>query len=393
MSRDHEFTIEPVSLWKSPHSSQLGASRSYTLTLSPHLIYSQSALLPVLVSSRLHTQLDFQAVGPWWICKDGLSDATQKNEDQGQEGPVSHHVDQGPASNGSGRLQKIPSTREDVFADNTISARDKRTLMRFLRSVLSQPVAEAGPSEGPPADATLPSMLTTQFGMAPSLQQPLMALSLSYDRGGDVKARSAISRIRRHMRSIGAFGAGFGAVMPKYGGAAEIAQVACRASAVGGAVYVLGRGLKKISTWLESEASSEELVQLELSDGEEVKTRFVIGCAEDLPTKIIEETGYSTQDLVQTINSISVVSSPLEHLFPLTSEGGPVPNGAVVVTGGDQTAEEVPAYLVVHSSDSGECPHGQCKFRRPSAHHLFSTPVLLMIISMNTYLHCLQLHC
>lgn len=175
--------------------------------------------------------------------------------------------------------------------------------------------------------------------------------------------------------SIGAFGPGFGAVMPKYGGGAEIAQVACRASAVGGAVYVLGRGINTMIDRKERFAAaeaSEDFVHLELSGGEDIKARLVIGCGEDLPTDITNAAAATTdRDLVKTVHSISIVSSPLEHLFPPTSENGPVPAGAVVVYGGDDenlilnndsASRRAPIYMVVHSSESGESPPGQCEY-------------------------------
>jgi Rab proteins geranylgeranyltransferase component A len=344
------------------------------LTLSPHLIYSQSGLLLALVSSRLHTQLEFQAVGPWWICKDGPTQASE-SERQNSEETSGHEVQITSVSRSNGVLQKIPSTREDVFTDDTLSPRDKRSLMKFLRSIVIETSVEGEPVQ----DITPSVALTTLHAMAPSLQQPLLALSLSYDSAGAVKTRSTASRIRRHMRSVGAFGPGFGAVMPKYGGAAEIAQVACRASAVGGAVYTLGRGLRKISgpneQSAEIEVTREDLIRLELSDGEEIKARLVAGCAEDFPADTMEISATSlNSELVKTLHSISIVSSPLEHLFPPTSESGPVPAGAVVVYGGDEhkrashdhsVSQAVPIYMMVHSSESGECPPGQCKYNLP----------------------------
>ena len=326
--------------------------------MSPHLIYTKSALLPALVSSQLHTQLEFQAVGTWWIIKESPTGVSQI----------------GSGRQSSGTLQKIPSTREDVFADDTLSMRDKRSLMKFLRSIVVPPVSAAEPIQ----DAPLSSRLTTLCAMDPLLDQLLLALSLSYDSPGTVRTISAVSRIRRHIQSIGTIGAGFGVVMPKYGGAAEIAQVACRASAVGGAVYVLGRGLDKISNprdkSAEIDASPNEVVHLELSDGEEINARFVAGCAEDfaMDTASVPATN-SNDGLVKTVHSISIVSSPLEHLFPPTSEGGPVPAGAVVVYGGESHKRTAPGsvlekgavYMVAHSPESGECPPGQCKHKLP----------------------------
>ncbi len=341
------------------------------MTLSPHLIYSQSALLPALVSSHLHTQLEFQAVGPWWICKDGLKRASH-SEGQNSDEINSQGAQSRSGSQANVTLQKIPSTREDVFADDTLAPRDKRSLMKFLRSVVIEPVSEAAPSQAAPLSSTM----TTLSSVVPKLHQSLLALSLSYDSAGAIKSRSLATRIRRHMMSIGAFGPGFGAVMPKYGGGAEVAQVACRASAVGGAVYVLGRGLKKISDSNEYSAevgaTPADVIHLELSDGEETKGRLVSGCAEDFPPDMTKETTRNSNGaLVKTLHSVSIVSSPLEHLFPPTSENGPVPAGAVVVYGGDDgnkakyqdgpVSPNAPTYMVVHSSESGECPHGQCK--------------------------------
>lgn len=192
--------------------------------------------------------------------------------------------------------------------------------------------------------------------------------------------------------------------MPKYGGGAEIAQVACRASAVGGAVYVLGRGLAKVDEpSVETETSAEAVVRLELSDGEEIKARYVIGWAEDFPTAYLEGGGGKLDsDLVTVVHSISIVLSPLEHLFSPTAEMGPVPAGAVVVndghdhkttSGGDSVSKAGPVYMVIHSSESGECPRGQCKSGLVLPGLFVMITPALMILLMNTYLHCLQLHC
>lgn len=348
------------------------------------MIYSQSALLPALVSSRLHTQLEFQAIGSWWICKDGtIEDRRIDHQNNGR--PSSQSAQEGVIGQTKGILQKIPSTREDVFADNTISPRDKRLLMKFLRSAFAEPGFEAEL----PQDMPLSLTMTNEYALATSLHQPLLALSLSYHSAGCISTRSAVPRIRRHMRSIGAFGPGFGAVMPKYGGGAEIAQVACRASAVGGAVYVLGRGLKQIhdpEKLAGGEALEEGLVRLGLSDGEEIKARFVAGCAADIPIDVTDRPPTILEsELLTVVHSISIVSSALEHLFPPTSESGAIPAGAIVVYEGDGhpstsdvaiLSEKGPIYMVVHSSESGECPFGQCKCELRSSLGCLCWPLL-----------------
>ena len=362
-------------------SVNLGQSRSYTLSLSPQLLYAQSALLPVLVTSRVHTQLEFQAVGSWWIYQHDDSIKANESVLQDSEDAENGHFDM---------FKKIPSSREDVFSDNTISTRDKRALMKFLRFVLQEETDAVESSKEGSSEESLADVLSSQFNISATPQEPLLALSLSHHSARSTNSQQAVQRIRRHLRSIGTFGPGFGAVIAKYGGGAEIAQVGCRAGAVGGGVYVLGRGIDNIkviksdSEAPESFGKANELA-VELSDGDTVLTEFVVGSVEDLPKGLMicsttdsapmvlptQSSDNSATDYGRSVRSISIVSSPLSHLFPPTSENGPIPAGAVVVFGRSGEVEgsslntantaEPPIYLLVHSSESGECPMGQCE--------------------------------
>jgi RAB protein geranylgeranyltransferase component A len=333
-------------------------SRKYTLSLSPQLIYAQSKLLPALVSSRVHTQLEFQAVGSWWVYRQN-------------------------------KLQRIPSGREDVFADDTLLRKDKIALMKFLRSVVKEAESEDtedSESNMPADDDTrLVTLLESDFKISQSLQQPLLALSLSSLPASHTKSSYALPRIKRHLTSIGAFGPGFGAVLPKYGGNAEIAQVGCRAGAVGGGVYVLGADVLGQET-----AASPDYVKILLSTGETITTSYVVGSMDDLSKLDWTHEGDSSpkQGSAQSVHYIGIVSSPLKELFPRTSESGPVPAGAIILVDDDvESPEAPPVYLQVHSEDTGECPSGQCK----RSFLLHTAPVPIMMIQlMNTYLHCLN---
>ena len=154
------------------------------------------------------------------------------------------------------------------------------------------------------------------------------------------------------------FGPGFSAVLPKWGGLAEVAQVACRACAVGGGVYVLNKGIKS------THEVNEHKLSLELSGSDEIKTTWLVVSADDL-----SEAGFRQSrddkppDMDWTTRSITIVASQLTSLFPPTSEGGVIPAGAVITL--DNRPGMTPIHILAHSSESGECSAGQCELNHP----------------------------
>jgi RAB protein geranylgeranyltransferase component A len=333
----------------------LSFSRAYSLSLSPQVIYARSSLLGHLVSSRVYRQLDFLAVGTWWVY----------SADASSESPSSH-----------GRLLKVPNGREDVFQDHELDFKAKRALMKFLRFISEYEEQTEVWEEH--RQQPFSRFLTEQFKVPASLQGPLMALTLSPSGPGRTTTEYALPRIARHLRSIGVFGAGFGAVIPKWGGLSEISQVSCRACAVGGGVYVLGKGVASPTDGpVETDGNG---IKLRLKDGEEVTTKWVVG----------GNSSSAPED--GCCRSMIIVSSSLSHLFPPIAEEAPAPAAAVVVfpSGSltlDSQAEELPpVHVFVHSSDTGECPSGQCKF---------ATPLFIPAVMMNKpyeYLSTLSEH-
>lgn len=232
--------------------------------------------------------------------------------------------------------------------------------MKFLRFVAS---SRDQPDTWHADSSTIFSnFLQEKFALPPRLHAPIFALSLSNQPVESTTTAFAIPRIERHLTSIGVFGPGFGAVLPKYGGLAELGQVACRACAVGGGIYVLGQGVAQCR-FEESRSFS-----VQLSGGDEVSAEWVVGTQQDLPMSPfsdgVEEAFVS--------KSISVISSPLAALFPPTCEGGPIPAGAVVMLPSIRDSDP-PIYIFAHSSESGECPVGQCTYR-PPLHFALHTP-------------------
>ena len=367
------FTHKP----EAGSESGLGYSRAYSVSLSPQLIYTRSNLLPALISSKVYRQLEFLAVGSWWIYF--------------REG--GDHKVTGPTPMGlSGKLQKIPGGREDVFGDTSIDLRSTRALMKFLKLATDVEAHAAILEEW--GQRPFSEFLTSYVKVPSTLQLPLLALTLSPDPPVQTTTSFALPRIHRHLTSIGMFGPGFGSLIPRWGGLAEVAQVACRALAVGGGIYVLKRGIESIGSSPPSEGVSDldkpaPPLKIRLEGGEEIQAHWTAGNSYDLPQ---EHRPSADRSSTHTSHSISIVSSPLSSLFPIPSEGSPPPAGSLIVfpTGSLGSGEQPPVYLTVHSSDTGECPARQCKcptfnftrFRRDF--RIRDDP------KTNTYLHCLQ---
>jgi hypothetical protein len=92
------------------HPSRLQSSRSYAIDLSPHLLYCSSDLVLCLANTRLSQYLEFKALEH--IC------ILQRSHGNG----------------GALTLEKVPSSREDVFTSTTLSLQEKRKLMKFLNN-------------------------------------------------------------------------------------------------------------------------------------------------------------------------------------------------------------------------------------------------------------------
>ncbi|UNI13816.1 Rab proteins geranylgeranyltransferase component A [Purpureocillium takamizusanense] len=249
-------------------------------------------------------------------------------------------------------LNRIPSTREDVFANKTIPTRSKRSLMKFLKFVLdfeSEPHAQLWK---PKAKDDLAAFLESEFKLDHDLRSYVLTLTLSLD--GRVTVADGLTLINRHLTSMGVFGTGFAAVYPKWGGLSEIAQVGCRAAAVGGAVYMLGTGISEARVVPAAQGSGGEEIEVKLTNDVVVKSRILVQDWANLAA------GCTSQ-----CRLTAVVESSMPAMFETIAEGTPTPCVSIVafppgsLTRSDGTVSDHPVYASVHSSDTGECPSGQ----------------------------------
>ncbi|KJR82780.1 Rab geranylgeranyl transferase escort protein [Sporothrix schenckii 1099-18] len=335
---------------------QLGPLSAYSVALAPQFLHARSTLVELLVSSRAFRQLEFLAVSSFFVLESSSSSSSSS----------------GPANPS---LARIPATREDVFASTAMPARAKRQLMKFLKFVLAFDGTDTGDDKGDGdsawqshASEPLGAFLQTSFGLDDRLRDNVLALTLSLD-GAAVTVAHGLARLHRHITSMGLFGPGFAAVYPKWGGCGEIVQVACRAAAVGGGIYMLGSGIKSVSVTapVEGDTQQDQLLELELTRDMTVKTKLLVRgseaiggpSSEDVPASTSKQSGQHLSRL------IAVIGAPLPFLFAPTVEGAPVAGGAVIALPAgrpvlaDGAASEHPVFVMAHSSDTGECPVGQ----------------------------------
>ncbi|KAI0428243.1 rab protein geranylgeranyltransferase component A [Xylaria sp. FL1042] len=311
-------------VWKHPNAEAQGLSfpRAYSLALAPQIIHTKSKLLSQLVSSRAYRQVEFLAVGSFFVY--GTTDAVSGTT-----------------------LARIPSSREDVFSAQSIPARSKRALMKFLKFVIDYDSDEQKPSWQGRADKPLSEYLVEDFKLDANLRDSILAMTLTLD--GKVTVKDGLTTIHRHLTSIGLFGPGFCAVYPKWGGISEIAQVGCRAGAVGGSTYMLGALVSM------DESINDGEISLKLSNEVSIRTTTLVTS---------QHTGSDTSQSISRL--VAVVNSPLQSLFETSAEGAPTPAVAVIAFPSDsfpnnpQSGSNVPVYAFVHSSETGECPSGQC---------------------------------
>jgi len=392
---------EPIS--DQDHEPRLSFSRAYSLALAPQVIYTSARLLDVIVSSKSHRQLEFLAMGSWWVYSrhDAVQNEPSSSVDKEQEANASE-----ASTASSSKLLRIPTNREDVaFSDSGIDIRAKRSLMKVLRFILD--FEEQRDFWDSYRDSSFSEFLSLHFKLPQTLQPLLIALTLTPFPPSKTTTGYALPRIARHLRSTGKLGPGFSSVVPRWGGVSEIIQVACRAAAVGGATYALDRGINSDAgaVWAdagEGTAKSRTLdnVQVGLEGEGAVKTNWIVGDENDMSifqetTKYEEEERPSNDVPSALTKAIAIVSSPLKSLFPVV-EGAQAPAGAIVVfptgslTISDQElkSDEIPpVYLIIHSSDTGECPAGQSKLN----HIPFGSRMMTSL--KFPYLHCLQHHC
>ncbi len=161
---------------------------------------------------------------------------------------------------GSNGFKSVPGSKEDVFKNKHITLIQKRRLMRFLTFAagdFEQSTELKGKDNLPFTEFletvfSLPQELVTviTYALAHSCTPAGISfhrqLSIHFTKSAAEPTISVLPRIQRYLRSMGRYGSS-PFLVAQYGGVGEISQGFCRAAAVNGAVYILGREITSIT--------------------------------------------------------------------------------------------------------------------------------------------------
>ncbi|KAF9242961.1 FAD/NAD(P)-binding domain-containing protein [Melanogaster broomeanus] len=194
LAQDHDFrSVRYHVEYRSPDI--LPHSKQYSISLSPSVIPSVGPFISSLISSGVARYGSFKLLGP-----------------------VSMYH--------NGQFKGVPQNKESIFQDRTIPLIEKRRLIAL------------------PDDVPFDQFLHQSFSLSEDIAQAVM-FTLAYCNFPGEATLMALRRVRSCLRSTGRYGLS-PFLVGYYGGSGEIAQGFCRAAAVNGSVYILGRRVSSI---------------------------------------------------------------------------------------------------------------------------------------------------
>ncbi|KAI9572468.1 FAD/NAD(P)-binding domain-containing protein [Boletus coccyginus] len=216
------YRVDYLSPNRPPHQKQ------FSISLSPTVIPAVGPFISAIVSSGVARYGSYKLLGPAGIYRHG-------------------------------KFQTVPQNKETIFQDRTISLVEKRRLMRFLSFASGD--FESSPELQGKEEAPFDQFLRESFGLGEDISQVIMFSLASCGFSGEPTS-TALHRVRSCLRSAGRYGSS-PFLVGYYGGSGEIAQGFCRATAVNGGVYILGRGITNLVV---NEAQELERFSVELED-------------------------------------------------------------------------------------------------------------------------------
>lgn len=242
------------------------------------------------------------------------------------------------------KLDKVPSSREDIFTSPSLSLSEKRNLMKFI-TFSQQNLSSTAPE-------SLDDLLKSpEYHLPQTLRNAIQyAIALSPTPG--IGQKEAFKAIQRHVAGFGVYGP-FPLIVPLHGGGGELSQAFCRTAAVNGATYILNRKIRGVR---KDEGEYPFDVTFDVEEGEalgRVRCRHLVRAARER----------SSRDTVEITKRVCIVAGGgnngvFDELF---SSDAQFKDAALVIVPPHalNVEQDVPIQIILHGGGIGECPMGQ----------------------------------
>ncbi|KAI8321380.1 FAD/NAD(P)-binding domain-containing protein [Martensiomyces pterosporus] len=215
-------------------SSLADMDRKYSIELAPKLAFCRGTLIDLLIDVGIGEYVEFKGVEHNYLVRDG-------------------------------QIERVPESKEEVFASKSLKLIDKRKLMKLLTSMSDD--EECAQFVADNADDDFRSFLQSRFRLDGALLDAVLYCVARAKSESELSVREGCERIQRYTRSIGRYGR-MAYLCSMYGGGSELAQSFSRLCAVSGGTYILGESVRSIQR-------SEDKYSMELSHGE-VSAKHII---------------------------------------------------------------------------------------------------------------------
>jgi RAB protein geranylgeranyltransferase component A len=207
----------------------LTKNRGFCLELQPAVLFSRGAMVNLIANSGVGPSLEFQLVKSLYSYE-------------------------------GNQLVKVPGSKEDVFADESINLLDKRRLMKFFTFALEFNDEERTNPE-------LGTITFVEYLRAQKIPEWLTTIILSaivfeinHNKVSVISAREGILRTKLHLQSIGRYGPG-ALLTALYGTGSELCQAFSRYCAIYGGCYILDFNIQSIhqygEEWIVTDKSQQ----------------------------------------------------------------------------------------------------------------------------------------
>ncbi len=194
--------------------------RHYAISLAPTLLPATGPSIECLISSKVSSYATFRLLERTCVAS-----------------PSAHGPDGSALT-----LTSVPASKEDIFKTKTLSLIAKRKLMKLLMYIATEDWQSELAQDSETAKRPFVDYLA-QVHKMPSDLIDAVAYGVCLCSTPHETTETAMSRAKSHMSSVGRYG-NSAYLVGQYGGAGELAQGYCRASAVKGGMFILAHQVR-----------------------------------------------------------------------------------------------------------------------------------------------------